>query len=304
MKKRIFNYISLCSLSLLIACNGSNSSVSKESMAAYTSGKMALAVDESFKPVMIQEVKIFDSSYPNAKIDTVFLPEAEVIQQLFAGKAQMIITTRDLTAEEKKKLEAKEIYVRSMAFAKDGIAVIVNNDSEDKKMTTGMVSNIIQGNFTRKYKVILDNKNGSIARYISEELLNGGEMPNDVFAVNNSDEVIDYVSKNKDAIGFVGMTHTFDPNSDVGYGSFKKGITVVSIDNDSLNKFVLPYQGPIALGEYPYIRRIYFISRIESNLASGFANFLTSEQGQLIIHKAKLVPLTVPLEIRDVEIKP
>lgn len=273
-------------------------------MAAYTSGKMALAVDESFKPVMIQEVKIFDSSYPNAKIDTVFLPEAEVIQQLFAGKAQMIITTRDLTAEEKKKLEAKEIYVRSMAFAKDGIAVIVNNDSEDKKMTTGMVSNIIQGNFTRKYKVILDNKNGSIARYISEELLNGGEMPNDVFAVNNSDEVIDYVSKNKDAIGFVGMTHTFDPNSDVGYGSFKKGITVVSIDNDSLNKFVLPYQGPIALGEYPYIRRIYFISRIESNLASGFANFLTSEQGQLIIHKAKLVPLTVPLEIRDVEIKP
>ncbi|HRP90238.1 MAG TPA: substrate-binding domain-containing protein [Edaphocola sp.] len=304
MKKTILNNIFLATVLFMVACNNQPSSVSKESMEAYTSGKLTLAVDESFKPVMVQEVKVFDSSYPNTQFDTLFLPESEVMQQLFDGKAQMIITTRDISPEEKKRLEAKEIFVRSMAFAKDGIAVIVNNESEDKKMTTGMVSNILQGKFARKYQIIFDNKNGSIARYVSDSILKGASLSPDVFAVKNSDEVIDYVSKNKDAMGFIGMSQAFDPEASTGYGSFKKNITVVPLTNDTMNKFVLPYQAPIALKQYPYSRKIYFISRIESNLATGFANFITSEQGQLIINKAKLVPLNVSLEIRDVEIKP
>jgi phosphate transport system substrate-binding protein len=289
---------------LMSSCGDTPSSVSKERIESYTSGSINIAADESFKPVMVQQVNVFDSSYPDAKLNVTYLSENECLQTLFDGKSSMVFVTRGLTESEKKACEQNNIYTKELALAKDGIVILVNNKSQDSRMTVGMVQAILNGEFARKYKVVLDNQNGSVARYITDSILGGKPFSEQVFAVKNSEEVIDYVSKNEDAIGFVGMTNAFDPNSNVGYGSFRKEVQVVSIKNDSLDKFVLPYQASIALGDYPFIRRLYFISRLESNLAAGFANFLTSTPGQKIIDKARMVPLATQLYIQEVEIKP
>lgn len=287
-----------------VSCGDTPSSVSKESIESYTSGSINIAADESFKPVIVQEAKVFDSSYPEAKLNINYLPENECLTQLFEGKVQMAFATRPLTAEEKKICEGNNIYTKDMVIAKDGIVVMVNNKSQDTKMTVGMVQSILTGKFVRKYNVVLDNQSGSIARYVNDSILRGEKVSEQVFAAKNSEEVIKYVSENENAIGFIGMTHAFDPTSSEGYGTFRKDVTVVAIQNDTLNKFILPYQASIAFREYPFVRRMYFIARIESNLASGFANFLTSEPGQMIINKARMLPLTVPLEFREAEIKP
>lgn len=305
MKKYILWGVAALASSLLFnSCGDSPSSVDRKNMESYISGSIAIAADESFKPVVSQEVNVFDSSYPQAKLNVSYLPENDCFKQLFEGKAQMVLATRPLTADEKKACEANNIFTRDLAIARDGIVILVNNKSQDSLMTVGMVHNILTGKFARKFKVVFDNQNGSIARFVNDSILKGEKLSEQVFAANNSDEVIKYVSENTDAIGFVGMTHAFDPNSTVGYGAFRTEVKVVSIKNDSLDKFILPYQGSIALRDYPFHRQLYFISRIESNLASSFANFLTSEPGQLIINKARMVPLTVQLIIRDVEIKP
>ena len=288
----------------ITSCGDTPSSVSKSSIESYTSGSIDIAADESFKPVIVQEAKVFDSSYPEAKLNISYLPENECLTQLFEGKVQMVFATRPLTKDEIKICESNNIFTKDMVIAKDGIVVVVNNKSQDNKMTVGMVQSILTGKFARKYNVVLDNQNGSIARFISDSVLRGEKLSEQVFAVKNSEEVIKYVSEHENAIGFVGMTHAFDPQANEGYGTFRKDVQVVSIHNDSLNKFILPYQASIAFREYPFVRRLYFITRIESNLASGFANFLTAEPGQLIINKARMLPLTVPLEFRDAEIKP
>lgn len=305
MKKYILSgALALASSLFLNSCGDTPSSVDQKSIDSYTSGSIAIAADESFKPVITQEVNVFDSSYPQATLNVAYLPEADCFKQLFEGKTQMIMVTRALTAEEKKACEANNIYTKDLAIARDGIVILVNNKSQDSLMTVGMVENILTGKFARKFKVVFDNQNGSIARFVSDSILKGAKLSEQVFAAQNSEEVIKYVSENADAIGFVGMTHAFDPTSTLGYGSFRKEVKVVSVKNDSLDRFILPYQGSIALRDYPFHRKLYFISRIESNLASGFANFLTSEPGQLIINKARMVPLAVQLTIRDVEIKP
>lgn len=305
MKKYILSGVLAVAGSLfLYSCGNTPSSADKKQVETNTSGSIVIAADESFKPVITQEVNVFDSSYPEAKLNVSYLPENDCLKQLFEGKVQMALVTRSLTAEEKKACEANNIYTQDMAIARDGIVVLVNNKSQDSLMTVGMVHNILTGKFARKYKVVFDNQGGSIARFVNDSILRGEKLSEQVFAANNSEEVIKYVSENEDAIGFVGMTHAFDPNSTVGYGSFRSEVKVVSIKNDSLDKFVLPYQGSIALRDYPFYRNLYFITRIESNLASGFASFLKSEPGQLIINKSRMVPLTVQLIIRDVEIKP
>jgi len=305
MKKYILSGVLAVAGSLFLnSCGDTPSSVDQKSIESYTSGSITIAADESFKPVITQEVNVFDSSYPQAKLNVSYLPENDCFKQLFEGKTQMVLVTRPLTAEEKKACEANNIYTKDLAIARDGIVILVNNKSQDSLMTVGMVHNILTGQFARKFKVVFDNQGGSIARFVNDSILKGAKLSEQVFAANNSEEVIKYVSENEDAIGFVGMTHAFDPNATGGYGSFRKEVKVVSVKNDSLDKFILPYQGSIALRDYPFHRKLYFISRIESNLASGFANFLTSEPGQLIINKSRMVPLAVQLIIRDVEIKP
>lgn len=304
--KRIFfkGLLALGAGLFFTACGGSSSSVNADRVQSYTAGTLSIAADESFKPVIAQEVKVFDSSYPEASLSVNYFAERDCLQKLLDGEVQMAFTSRPLTAEEKRLCKEREIFTKELAIAKDGIVILVNNKSQDFKMTTGMVEAILKGEFARKYNVVIDNQNGSIARFIKDSILRGAPISGSLYAANNSEEVIKYVAENENALGFVGMTHAFDPTAQEGYGTFRKEVTVVSLHNDSLNKFVLPYQATIALNEYPYVRRLYFIARIESGLASGFANFLTSEPGQLIINKSRMLPLNVPLEIREAEIKP
>ena len=246
MKKYILvGAVTLGIIGGMSSCSDSPSSVDKKSIESYTSGKVAISADESFQPVIEQEVKVFDSSYPNAVLNVAYLPENEVFKNLFEGKIQMAFTTRQLSAEEKKINEKNNIFTKEMAVAKDAIVVIVNNESEDKKMTVGIVQSILTGKFIRKYKVVLDNKGGSIARYVNDSILGGQALSDQVYAVNNSDEVVKYVSEHKDAIGFIGMTHAFDATADSGYGTFKKEVSVVSIKNDSLQKAIAPIKTPV-----------------------------------------------------------
>lgn len=307
MKKYVlFSLFGIGAAMLWSSCGGDSkpAATTSKSTETNTSGSIQIAVDESYKPVMTQEINVFDSSYPNAKINPVYLPESECFAQLFSGKVQMIMTTRELSEQEIKACESKNIYIRSLAIARDAIVVVAHKDTKDSIMTVGQLKSVLTGKFARKYTVVVDNKNGSIARYITDSLIPGQQLSAQLFAANNSEEVIQYVAKTPDALGLIGMSHAFDPESTVGYGSFRSNVSVVSLQNDSTLQFVKPYQASIALKEYPLVRKLYFIIRQDSELAGGFANFLTSERGQIIIGKSMMQPLQVQLTIREAEIKP
>ena len=307
MKKYIlYSLFGIGAAVLWASCGGNEQPAVKttKSTETRTSGSINIAVDESYKPVITQEVNVFDSSYPDAKINAAYLPENECFAQLFDGKVQMIMTTRELSAQEIKACESRNIYTRSVAIAQDAIVVVANNATPDSIMTVGQLKAILTGGFARKYTVVVDNKNGSIARYITDSLIPGQKLSAQLFAANNSEEVISYVAKTPDAVGLIGMSHAFDPESNVGYGTFRSDVKIVSLKNDTLQQFIKPYQASVALKEYPLVRKLYFIMRQDSDLASGFANFLTSEPGQMIIGKAMMQPLQVQLIIREAAIKP
>jgi phosphate transport system substrate-binding protein len=307
MKKYVlFSLFGIGAAMLWASCGGNTqpAATTSKSTDTRTSGSINIAVDESYKPVITQEVNVFDSSYPNAKINPSYLPESECFAQLFSGKVQMIMTTRELSPEEIKSCESRNIYTRSVAIAQDAIVIVGHKGTQDSLMTVGQLKAILTGGFARKYTVVVDNKNGSIARYITDVLIPGQKLSAQLFAANNSEEVIQYVAKTPDAIGLIGMSHAFDPESNVGYGTFRSDVKVVSLQNDTLQRFIKPYQASVALKEYPMVRKLYFIVRQDSELGAGFANFLTSEPGQMIIGKAMMQPLQVQLIIREAEIKP
>ena len=289
----------------LWSCNGNNKPAEQKETS--TRGNIKIAVDESFMPVLNQELHVFDSSYPEAHITAAFKTEKECFEDLYKDSARLIVVSRDLTPAEKTAYQNNDIGFKSLGIAMDAIAVVVNPASPDSFMTLGQLKQILLGKFARPYTVVFDNAQSGTVRYMLDSLIPGQQLPSNVYAVRNNDSLIDYVAKNEHAIGFVGVSHVYDENSTDPAGAFRKNIRVVSLKNEndtSVTGFYQPYQAWIAQKKYPLRRTMYFITRDTWNgLGAGFANFLSNQAGQLIFLKARLVPLRVPLRLREAEIK-
>lgn len=308
MRLRTYFSLGLVAIALATSLFSCDNEVKQENKETTTRGNIKISVDESYMPVIAQELKVFDSSYPEGHIAVAYKTEKQCLEDLFVDSARLIVVSRDLTAAEKIVYDKNQIKIASLPVARDAIAVIVNPTSPDSFLTLGQLKQILLGKFIRQYTVVFDNAQSGTVRYMLDSLIPGQQLPSNTYAVKNNDSLLDYVAKNEHAIGFIGVSHVYDEKSTKPEGEFKKGVVVTSLkdENDtSINNFYQPYQGWIAQKKYPLYRSMYFITRDNwSGLGVGFANFLSSEAGQLIFLKARLVPLRVPLRLREAEIKP
>ena len=65
-----------------------------------TTGTIHISVDESFKPVIDSQIKVFESLYSDAHIVVQYKPEAECLRDLNVDSIRMVIVTRGLSETE------------------------------------------------------------------------------------------------------------------------------------------------------------------------------------------------------------
>ena len=270
------------------------------------SGTIHISVDESFKPVIDSQIKVFESQYPDANIIVHYKPEAECFKDLNQDSIRMVIVTRGLTKDEENILRDTLSFKPAFGpMAYDAIAVIVNNDSPDSVFTMQDIRSMAKGTSGFKYKVLLDGTNAtSIVRYTIDSLLGGQPITSQIAAAKSTEGVIDYVSNNKDAIGLVGVSWVGNPE-DSNTVSFLQKVKVASIECRGCNgTYVKPYQANILGGRYPMVRPLYYILKENYNgLGSGLKNFLIYEKGQLIFRRAYLLPARMQFDVRDMSIQ-
>ena len=99
-------------------------------------GKIFISVDESFKPVISEQIKVYESSHPETHIEASYKSEADCFRDLQNDSTRMIIVSRGLSDEE------NEYYKQKLSFkaqwdilAYDAVAVIVNIHSKDSVFT-------------------------------------------------------------------------------------------------------------------------------------------------------------------------
>jgi phosphate transport system substrate-binding protein len=286
----------------LAACGDSAGAGTQETL---TSGRIRISVDESFKPVMDSQVKVFEAQNPNAKIVVDYKPEAECLRDLMNDSVRLVIVTRAPTREEEKLMTDK--YQFKPAFgtiAVDAVATIVNNQSKDTLFTIAEIQGMLKGESKYKYKVLLDGaRQTSTVRYVRDSLLKGAAFSKNVVGAANSEAVIEYVSKHNDAIGMIGVSWIGN-SDDTAQLSFLDKIKLAQIEcRDCNGTFVHPFLGNIALGKYPMVRPLYYVLKENyKGLGSGFANFLIYEKGQLIFKRAYLLPSRMQFDVRNMSI--
>ncbi len=264
-------------------------------------GKIYISVDESFKPVITEQIKIYELTYPQAHIIASYKPEAACFRDLQSDSTRMIIVSRGLSDDESNYYKEKLSYKpRWDILAYDAIDVIVNINAKDSIFTLGQLKSYLSGTDTSK-TIVLDGKNAtSTVRMLKDSLLNGKNFGKNVFAAGSSKGVVDYISANPNAIGFVGSSWVgdLDDPEQLGYAT-KIRFALIECIKCEKGMFAKPSQATITNGDYPLFRPLYYILKENwSGLGTGFVNYLVLERGQLVFRRSYLVPAKMDFSVR------
>ena len=180
MKKQ-FWLIGICILGILAACNRKP----KDGLTdTYTSGVIAIAADESFQPIVQEEIDVFEGVYPLAGIVPRYTTEVEAINLLLKDSVRLAIATRTLTEEEMNSFHSRKFYPREIKLATDGLALIVNRQNPDslisvrdiRRILTGEVKSwkeVYPGSSLKDIRVVFDNRNSSTVRFATDSICGG-----------------------------------------------------------------------------------------------------------------------------------
>jgi phosphate transport system substrate-binding protein len=268
-------------------------------------GTIYVSADESFKPVIDEMVQVYESQHVNAKIIVDYKPEAECLKDLLVDSVRMVIATRWYHDDEKAFIaDTFKTALRAMTLARDGIAIIVHPDAEDSLFTMEEIRDILTGRFKKNLIPVFDGvKATSTVRFIIDSVLRGDSLTPRAVAARTSEGVIEHVSRNKDVIGFIGVSWIGNPE-DTSQLSFLKKVRVGAIEStDMPDSYVKAYQANIYIKRYPMVRDLnYILKENYKGLGHAFASFMSGEIGQLIFKRAYLAPAQKRFGIRPVRL--
>lgn len=155
----------------------------------------------------------------------------------------------------------------------DGVAVIVNDAYNRDSMTTREIADIFSGTGSgQNWQVYArDEKSGTYDTF-KDRVLGSRSLVSSAKRVEDSRELASAVSKNRDAIGFVGLPYAV-------------GVKVLAVAEQGATPLV-PNTMTVRTESYPLSRRLYlYLPDNAKNEAREFVRYALSPQGQDIVEK-------------------
>jgi phosphate transport system substrate-binding protein len=303
----------LFGLPLLLDACGNNADPNAPKLDTPTSGEVTMYVDEGYRPIIETSIDVFDSIYRTAKINARYTSEAEAVKALIDDSVEVAVLTRPLRTDEVEFFKSKGFTPRQTAIGYDAVAFITHPANRDSLLTTNQLRDIFTGKITTwgqinpanaalgKIQLVFDNSGSGNARYCRDSIGGGAPLPTDASAFDTNAKVIEYVTKNKNALGVIGANWISDTD-DKGTQAFRSGIRLVDVAKATGERGYGPYQAYLATRQYPYRRTIYVINcQARAGLGLGFASFMASDSGQRILMKAGLLAANVPIRLIQVQ---
>jgi len=249
-----------------------------------TRGRLVIGIDESLRTLAEAEIRTFSIYYPNTDIEPLYLPEKQVVEKLLANEIQTGIICRDLYDDEIELLKANYNHLTTtFKLGEDAIVLVVNNSNpvhdlsydKLKKIFSGEITGWEQINPVFKDKtpiVAVVTRLSSVDRYFSSM----NDSPITSYALDSTNEVIDYVKNNVSALGILGGSWFYQKGNKY---SDVKLLDYIKDSPETDNQKQGLFREVFAVTHEPF-----------TGLGSGFISFLGNEKGQLILLKAGMTP--------------
>ena len=296
---------------VLASCGPSKKSPTKEDY------EVRVAVDETFRPIMEEEMRVFNASNPDASMKLLYLPETDAINMLLKDSIRMVLATRELSKKECKAiLNVHKLVVRQQPIAYDAIALIINPGNTDSLISVSQIEKIMTGKITswnqlgskskQPIEVVFDNSNSSSVRFVRDSVCAGSQLKGNIKEAKTNSRVIDYVAHTPNAIGIIGVDWLRNSTDSTNL-TFDKRIRVMSVSCSSVpetgNSFQ-PVQYYIATGDYPLTRKVYMITtdpRTRS-MNLNFYYFMGDQRGQLVITRSSQLLPYMPVQVKTIDV--
>lgn len=303
--RRYFSALVVCLFLLAAACKDTKPRPTDTG----ESGTIRISVDETFRPIIEEQIKVFEASWPRARIIAEYKPEADCWNDLLRDSTRMVIVTRNLTQAEKSYYyDSVGMYPSSGILAKDAVALIVNRNAPDSVFTKEQVTELLQGQSSLPYSLVFDGlKATSTVRFAIDSILKGAKLNTaKVTAATTSRNVVEYIAGNKNSIGFVGVSWIGNPEDSSQTRMLEKVRMAWLPCNgcEEADMYTKPWQEEILTNRYPYVRDIvYVLKENHAGLGKAFTNFMMSDRGQLIFRRGYLVPAWKIFMMRETKLK-
>ena len=297
----VLGFLTACFV--VISCNDASNKDRSNDTGKQTE-RINISVDETFKPVIEQQIKVFESSWPETDIVASYKSEADCFRDLQSDSTRMIIVARGLNDEENKFFSNKLNYrVPYELLAFDAIAFIVNKSANDSVFTIEELSSYLSGRRTDR-QVVVDNKHASsTVRYLMDSLVKGGSFGSNVRGAESSEAVIDFVAKDANAIGVVGISWIAGREVADQPGLAKIKTALIECKQCEEEIYAKPSQATLRSGQYSFYRGLHYILKEQlKGPGTNFAGFMKYERGQLIFRRAQLVPAKMGFTNRETNI--
>jgi phosphate transport system substrate-binding protein len=204
------------------------------------------------------------------------------------GQIDIATASREMTDDEIKSAEAKGIKPVKTGIAYDGITLVVNPTNSVSNLTFNQLRGIYNGSISNWKEVggadvpiaviSRDSSSGTYADF-QKDVMNGDKYRFDVITKSTTKEVVTAVSKNSNAIGYIGFAY------------LDKSTKALNLNNGK--GYVYPTAKSILSGSYPLSRPLNFYNngKSSSDLTKKFIDFVMSAEGQKIVSKVGFVPV-------------
>lgn len=274
-----------------------------------TSGSIRVAIEYNDSFAFLQQMENFTSTYTDAKLIPLYRSENDILQYLAKDSVRFAIMHRDFTAKEKDFFIAnKKFDVQSTKLGYTAIGLIVGKNSPLKSLSQQQIKDLLLGKLTSiggvsNVQMVFDNGGSSNVRYIQDTILKAKINPKVFTALNNPREVIHFVSKNENSIGFVGVDWLIDHDVKMSAELYEI-VKFLQIEHPKTGEYSQPYPKQIAMMEYPFVVPIYAHNiHSTTGLASGFVTYMMSQSGRVLFQKSRMVPVFYDIRSIDIDKK-
>lgn len=258
-----------------------------------TSGRISVASAAEARTIIDREKSAFEKLYPEARIQVTTRPSGEAIRALFAAESDLAVISRELETEERSAAARGGLELEGYRFAKDAVVVIVNvaNPVENlalddlKRIYLGKIHNWSDlGGPDRAIEPVFPDPKSDLAEFFVQQVMNGEPVQTRVALVDHDSLAVAEVRARPGGVGFVSLAWA-------EHGA--KTLRVSALTG-------LPYWKPdleaVYDGDYPLTRALSFYVRSNGpRVAHGLITYVTSSDGQRIVHEAGLLPTSVPV---------
>jgi phosphate transport system substrate-binding protein len=247
-------------------------------------GDIAVKGSTTVQPIMQKAVEAFMAQNKGVNISISASGSGDGAKALIDGTTPLAMMSREMKESEIKQAKEKGINPKQILIAYDCLTPVVNSSSALKNITLAQLKDIYTGKVTDwkdlggaagPISVVSRDSSSGTFEYWNEHVLKKERVYARAQMQASNGAVAQVVSKQKSAIGYVGLAYAHAPGL--------KALTVEgvagSVDN-TLN------------GTYPISRGLYLYTNGEpTGDVAKLVNFILSDAGQKIVASVDYVPV-------------